>query len=66
MKPTRKTQPFRVGPRMPGASLTAMTRGRTFGGMNSQDAKRAAFLVDAGKRKGRAVRKPRVHRKPRG
>lgn len=66
MKPTRKTQPFRVGPRMPGASLTAMSRGKTFGGANPQDAQRAAFLVSAGKRRGRAARKPRVPRKPRG
>lgn len=66
MKPTRRTQPYRVGPRSPGASLTAMTRGKAFGGMNPQDIKRAAYLVDAGKRKGRAARKPRVHRKPRG
>lgn len=65
MKPTRRSQPYRVGARSPGAALTAMTKGRTAGGLNPKDAERAAFLTNAG-RSARAGRKPRVHRKPRG
>lgn len=41
MKPTRKTQPHRKGPRRPTIALTNMKRGRTVFGQNPMDAKRA-------------------------
>jgi len=63
MKPTRMTQPYRAGARMPGAALLAMAKGTTAGGANPKDAERAAFMVDAAKKA--SGRKHRVHRKPR-
>ena len=67
MKPTRKTQPYRQGPRSPGQALNAMTRGRTAGGMNPADVKRAGFLIAAGKQaqSGRVARPKRAPRPPR-
>lgn len=63
MKPTRATQPYRKGPRTPGLALTAMLRGRTVGGMNPADTKRAAAAMpkwwDNARR---APRKPRPQR----
>jgi hypothetical protein len=40
MVPSRRTQPFRKGPRAPSIVLTNMKRGRTVFGHNPMDAKR--------------------------
>lgn len=37
MKSTRRTQPYRKGARQPGATLTAMRRGRSLYGTNPMD-----------------------------
>jgi hypothetical protein len=61
VKSTRATQPYRQGPRMPGAALNAMLKGRTAGGYNPADAKRAGYLIAAGKKMaGRPSRKSRT------
>jgi hypothetical protein len=55
MKPTRKTQPYRKGPRTPGIVLTNMKRGRTLFGQHPSDGARKAM-----KRRKRRLRvKPR-------
>jgi hypothetical protein len=46
----RRTQPYRAGARMPGPALDAMKRGRSAGGLNPADTKRAGYLIAAGKR----------------
>jgi hypothetical protein len=51
MKPTRLTQPYRKGPRVPGQALTAMLKGRAANGTNPADVKRAGYLMAAGRRK---------------
>lgn len=51
-------QPYRQGPREPGAALTNMLRGRTLYGYNPKDAERGAALR-------RAARKARPDRPPR-
>lgn len=59
MRPTRATQPYRKGPRQPGAALTAMLRGRTAGGHNPADVSRVAMLMRAkGKTKRRRPQRP--------
>lgn len=65
IQPTRRTQPYRVGPRMPGPALDAMLKGRTAHGMNVADVKRAGFLVDAAKRANGRKRPARPQRPPR-
>jgi hypothetical protein len=66
VKSTRATQPYRQGPRMPGAALNAMLKGHTAGGYNPADAKRAGYLIAAGKKMaGRPSRKPRTQRSAR-
>jgi hypothetical protein len=65
VKPTRSTQPYRSGPRQPGAALTAMLKGRTAGGQNPADTTRAAALIAAGKRTKRPARPVRPQRPPR-
>jgi hypothetical protein len=40
VKPTRATQPYRRGARVPGPALTAMLKGRTAASYNPQDAVR--------------------------
>lgn len=62
MKPTRATQPYRQGARTPGPALTAMLKGRSAGGMNSADVKRAGYLIAAGKRHKRPDRPQRPQR----
>lgn len=69
MQPTRRTQPYRQGPRQPGAALDAMLRGSGVAGWNPIDTHRAGFLIAAGKRRegrpGRPPRPPRAARTPR-
>lgn len=68
MKANRGTQPYRKGPRAPGAALVAMLRGRTAGGFNSADTTRAAQAIKrAGERQhnARAARGSRPPRAPR-
>jgi hypothetical protein len=63
---TRRTQPYRKGAREPGAALQAMTRGRTMGGYNPQDAARnVQRLMNAGKARKAAERTARPPRPPR-
>jgi hypothetical protein len=61
VKPTRLTQPYRKGARVPGQALTAMLKGRAANGTNPADVKRAGYLMAAGRRK-RATRPPRPPR----
>jgi len=42
MRPTRRTQPYRKGPRPPSPQLKAMQRGRTLYGQNPADISRLA------------------------
>jgi len=37
---SRRTQPYRKGPRQPGQALTAMLKGRTASGFNPKDIER--------------------------
>lgn len=60
MKPTRATQPYRRGARMPGAALTAMLRGRSGAGWNPMDAQRDAQSLKL--LTGRPKRPPRPRR----
>jgi hypothetical protein len=62
---TRRSQPYRQGPRVPGVALDAMKRGRSASGSNPQDAVRA-FMSAAKKRTSkRPDRPPRPERPPR-
>jgi cobalamin biosynthesis protein CobD/CbiB len=54
---TRRSQPFRQGPRVPGVALDAMKRGRSASGSNPQDAVRA-FMSAARKRTSEASGAP--------
>jgi hypothetical protein len=49
---TRRSQPFRQGPRVPGVALDAMKRGRSASGSNPQDAVRAFMSAAHGRRGG--------------
>jgi hypothetical protein len=68
---SRLTQPYRKGARNPGPALTAMTRGRSFGGGNPKDLERSVQrLISAGMgktsaRPARPARPPRPQRPPR-
>lgn len=53
VKPSRRTQPYRKGARMPGEALAAMTRGRQAGILNPADQRRALERMLAGMRRGR-------------
>lgn len=65
---SRRTQPYRKGPRQPGAALNAMLKGRTASGHNPKDLERnVQRLVREGKRKrpARPARPERPQRPPR-
>jgi hypothetical protein len=62
VKPSRRTQPYRAGARHPGGALTAMTRGRTFGGYNPKDLERRVAMLTRKRRDKRGPRQPRVPR----
>ena len=55
MRPTRRTQPYRKGPRAPSPALTNMQRGKTLHGQNPQDVPRLASKKAAARK--RRVRK---------
>jgi hypothetical protein len=62
---SRRAQPYRKGNplRVPGAALTAMTRGRSASGWNPKDLERnMQMLSKASKRPGRPARPPRPKR----
>lgn len=61
-----QAQPYRRGARQPGAALTAMLKGTGARGLNPIDAKRAGYLIAAGKRRKRPTRPARPARPPRG
>ena len=61
---SRRTQPYRRGARtrVPGGALSAMTRGRDFGGKNPQDVQRAR--QKAHRRRGRRRGRSNIYIKP--
>ena len=64
MKPSRTTQPYRQGPRVPTMALQAMRKGRTAGGFNMADIWRDAQKL--GRAKGKSTARPaRPPRPPR-